>query len=107
MLNNEYALITGATSGLGNDFSRLLAFMGYTSHLYGVELLRDRAIFSTWNDCGACEYMQVEGERSYTVKNDGKKAAIFVDNKELITVDCKTRVVTDLDGKIISTYSMS
>ena len=85
----------------------ILAFMGYTSHLYGVELLRDRAIFSTWNDCVACEYTQVEGERSYTVKNDGKKAAIFVDNKELITVDCKTRVVTDLDGKIISTYSMS
>ena len=35
MMNREYALITGATSGLGNDFSRLLAFMGYNLILFG------------------------------------------------------------------------
>lgn len=84
----------------------ILAFMGYTSHLYGVELARDRVVFSTYPDCGGCEYTQIEGDRAYTVKNDGKKAAIFFDGRELLTVDCGTRVVADLDGNHVITYSM-
>ena len=84
----------------------ILAFMGYTSHLYGVEILRDRAIFSTLGDCGGCEYTQIEGERAYTVKNDGNRAAIFVDGRQITSVDCGTRVITDLDGNILKTYSI-
>ena len=82
----------------------ILAFMGYTSHLYGVELLRDRAIFSTNGDCGGCEYTQVEGEHEYTVKNDGKRAAIFIDGREMTAVECGVRIVTDLCGNVLSSY---
>jgi hypothetical protein len=84
----------------------ILAFMGYTSHLYGVELVRDHAVFSTHPDLGGCEYTQTEGDRAYTVKNDGKKAAIFLNGKDLLTVDCGTRVITSLDGQLLSTYSI-
>ena len=80
----------------------ILAFMGYTSHLYGVEILRDTAIFSTMSDCGECEYTQIEGDHSYTVKNDGKRAAIFVDGKQISSVNCGTRIITDLFGNILS-----
>lgn len=83
----------------------ILAFMGYTSHLYGVELHRDTAIFSTCPDLNGCEYTLTNGDRVYTVKNDGKKAAVFIDGREIITVSAGTRVIVGIDGTVLKTYS--
>lgn len=88
----------GFCSAEGDYGPSILAFLGYTSHLYGVELLRDRVIFSTWPVCGGCEYTQIEGDRAYTVRSDGKRAAVLLDGQEKLVVDCGTRVITDPDG---------
>lgn len=82
----------------------ILAFLGYTSHLYGVEFVRDRVIFSSCPVIGGCEYTLTSGERTYTVKNDGKMEAVFVDGREIITVPVGTRVVTGIDGTLLCTY---
>lgn len=82
----------------------ILAFLGYTSHLYGVELVRDTAVFSTCPVSGGCEYTLTVGEKAFTVKNDGRKAAVSVDGREIITVPAGTRVVTDAGGNLIKTY---
>ena len=82
----------------------ILAFLGYTSHLYGVELVRDTAVFSTCPVSGGCEYTLTVGEKAFTVKNNGRKAAVSVDGREIITVPAGTRVVTDAGGNLIKTY---
>ncbi len=84
----------------------ILAFLGYTQHMYGVELRRGNAIFSTLGDCGGCEYTQIYGEKRYTVKNDGKKAAILIDGKELAVVPCGSKVTVDGEGRLIGCFTV-
>lgn len=85
----------------------ILAILGYTAHMYGVEMRRKKLIFSTLGDCGGCEYSQIYGDSIYTVKNDGKKAALYINKKEIASVPCGTKVICDFNGNIEQSFSVS
>ena len=77
-----------------------LAFLNFTTHMYGVEYRRDRLIWSSLGDSGGCEYTQRIGNNAYTIKNDGTKASGEINGRTVFTVPCGHRVVTDLKGTV-------
>lgn len=79
----------------------VLSVMEYISRMFGVHMEGEKLY---WGTVGGtpCEYRQIWGERVFRIENDGRKAAATVDGKRVFETECGCRVVTDLEGNLLS-----
>ena len=88
----------------------MLAVLEYISRMFGVHVERDRLIWGTvpagQSHIDECTYVQeFEGHR-YRIANNGKKAAAYIDGREIFTASANMRIETDMQGHVLRKYQV-
>ena len=78
----------------------ILSVLEYVSRMYGVHVVRDKLVWSTYGSIGASYEQFWEGHR-YRVEMKGGKAAGYIDGTQVFGCGRGERIVTDLEGKIL------
>ncbi len=107
----QYDPFTGEPSFEGSDGTQdaygpaMLAVLEYMSRMYGVDIVRDKLIFS----CIKGEdfsYEQHWGEHVYSVEGCGEKTIFHADGHEIYSGARGVRLETDLEGKVLNRYEL-
>jgi hypothetical protein len=80
----------------------LLAVLEYMAHIWGVTLHRDQLWFSLGSGHTYTYEQEWNGHR-YRIESDGSEGHIFVDGKEKMASPCGVRLITDREGRLITT----
>ncbi len=78
----------------------MLSVMEYTARMYGVHMEREYLFWGTVSGTES-SYCQEWGERSFLIKNNGKRAEAFLDGKKIFEAGADLKIVTDFNGNII------
>ena len=76
----------------------VLGLMEYVGRFFGVHLERDQLYWSGLADSGAVETTQEFGEKSFTLRNDGRVFTATINGEEKFSCSCGVRVHTDMEG---------
>lgn len=99
---DPFEAIPSVNDGMTDYGPTILAFLEYTAQMFGVNPARNKIYWGTQGEHGAYEYQQFMNGRSYAVKNDGTKAALFADGREIGIFPSGAWITSDIDGHIIS-----
>lgn len=80
----------------------ILAALEYISLLCGVNIAFEQVKWSAVCLWPSCTYTQNMYGHSYTLTQDGRKMAAFIDGREIFTCSCGVEIITDLSGSIQS-----
>ena len=103
----QYDPFTGEPSIGGTDGARdaygpaMLAVLEYISRMYGVDVVRDRLIFSCVKGAD-CRYEQYAGGHVYSVESEGDRVKFAIDGREVYAGTNGIRIETDLDGRFLN-----
>ena len=97
--------VIGRSGGLDGYGPTMLSVLEYISRLYGIHLEGNEI---WWGISGGrvSEYSQIWGDKTYTLKCNGQKAAASVNGKTIFTWDAGFRVVTDYQENILRTIAI-
>jgi hypothetical protein len=56
---------------------------------------------------GAFTYSQNMYGKEYKLVSDGKEVTAYIDSKQIFTATVGARIITDLDGKLISIFGIA
>ena len=56
---------------------------------------------------GAFEYTQNMYGKAYKLVSDGKEVTAYIDSKKIFTASVGARIITDLDGKLLSVWGIA
>ncbi len=79
-----------------------LAVLEYMAHIWGIHLSRGQVWFSLGSG-DPYTYEQIIDGRSYRIENSGTEAHLFVDGKEKMASPCGVRLITDPEGRLLTT----
>lgn len=80
----------------------VLSVLEYMAHIWGVHMHMGQLWFSLGSGAPYV-YEQRMGERLYRIESNGSEGHIFVDGKEKMASPCGVRLITDREGRLITT----
>jgi hypothetical protein len=102
-----YNPFTGKAANGENGYGpTILAALEYISVLCGVNIRYGKVLWSAATEMGAFEYTQKMYGKSFTLISDGNEMKGYIDNSLIFTSPVGNRIETDLNGKILNTYSL-
>lgn len=106
VFTQQFDPFTGKRSGDRDGYGpTMLAVLEYISRLYGIYMEGEEI---WWGIAGGrdCIYTQIWGDKTYTLKCNGRTAAALVNGKTVFTTDAGFRIVTDYQGNVLQTIAI-
>ena len=92
----------GSTEEAQNGYGpTVLSALEYIAHIWGVQPTMGQIWFSFGSAEKPYRYAQRDGGSEYAVESDGKRAAAFVNGKEVWQGGCGVRLITDEAGLLL------
>lgn len=76
----------------------VLGFMEYVARFFGVHIERDQVYWSGLDDRGKVEYCQQFGDKTFTLRNDGRVFTGVVNGENKFTCSAGVRIYSDMEG---------
>jgi len=104
----NYNPFTGEpANGMDGYGPTMLSALEYISMLCGVNISYKKVNFSAATEMGAFTYSQNMYGKEYKLVSDGKNVTAYIDSKQIFTATVGARIITDLDGKLISVWGIA
>ena len=98
--SQQYDAVTMEPNGYERDYGpTTLAFLEYTSRMYGVNLTPDEIFWGAVESQHTWQYSQIWGDDVYTIKKSGDRVEASTRDRTLFTFSPGFRIVTDRSGK--------
>ena len=104
----QYNPMTGEHAKADDGYGpTMLAALQYIAYLYGVDFSCDTLVWSAVDNDKDTSYTQTLFGAEYTLERKNKKATAYKNGKMLFAVSQGVRVITDLEGNLVSLVGLS